>query len=129
MMMGKKARRKGLGYENHIAHQFQHIGWEDAKRHLELQSTEAEEGRDLDNTQPFGVQCKCYKSTPSIMAIQQLKETEDYPLRVAILKRTRSKNTSSLEVAVLDINVFFDILDLLTDEQFEILVDRNDIRQ
>ena len=125
--MGKMSRRKGHSYERYIASLFRDIGYLDAKRHLEFQKVEAEEGRDIDGTQPFGIQCKHYKSTPSIQAINQLKVTNEYPLRVAILKRTSNKGNPPLEVAVIDLDLFFDILYELTEEQLSRIVQGYDI--
>lgn len=125
--MGKMSRRKGHGYENYIAGLFRENGWEDAKRHLEFQMVEAEEGRDLDNTQPFAIQCKHLKRTPSIQVINELKVTYDYPLRVAILKRTRSKGIPPLEVAVIDLKLFFDMISILTEEQLLDILEGYDI--
>ena len=107
------SRTKGAAYERHIACLFIKIGFEKAKRHLEVQSQEAGFGRDLDNTSPFAVQCKCWKSTPSISAIDEIIPSEEYPIRVAILKRTQSKGRSGLEVAVIDLTVFLNIVSML----------------
>jgi hypothetical protein len=112
-VVGKTSRRKGANYERRIARKFKRAGFPEAKRHLEYQGEEAEEGRDLDGTQPYAVQVKCWKSTPSIKAIDEITTTEEYPIRVAILKRTQSKGTKPLEVAVVDLNVFLNMLDIL----------------
>jgi len=50
--MGKSSRRKGANYEREMAALFRELGWPDAKRHLEYQSDEAEEGRCLLYTSP-----------------------------------------------------------------------------
>lgn len=112
---GKRSRNKGASYERHIAHLFRDLGFEKAKRHLESQPSEAGFGRDLDGTQPFAMQLKCWKSTPSISAIDEIIPSEEYPIRVAILKRTQSKGRPGLEVAVVDLNVFINIVSLLLD--------------
>lgn len=111
--MGKVSRDKGAKHERYVAQLFRSAGFPNAKRHLEYQGQEAEEGRDLDGTQPYAVQVKCWKSTPSIMAIDEITPTEEYPIRVAILKRTQSKGVKPLEVAVVDLTVFMNIIDLL----------------
>jgi hypothetical protein len=121
------SRNKGKAYENQIAKLFRKAGWVDAKRHLEFQSGEAEEGRDLDDTQPFAVQAKCWKSTPSIMAIKELTLKEDYVIPVAFLKRTRSPGKSTIDVAVIPTNVFFAIISMLTEEQIAALDELDDI--
>lgn len=104
---------KGKGYERDVANMFKAAGWIEAKRHLEYQSQEAIDGRDLDNTAPFAVQCKCWKSTPSISAIEQVTPSADMPFRCAVLKRTKSTGSSTLEVVAVDAHVFFSMLELL----------------
>jgi hypothetical protein len=104
--MGKKSRDKGARYENEIAHLFRLLGFDGAKRHLEFQSEEADEGRDLDGTFPFAVQCKCWAKTPSISCIEQIVPTNEYPLPIAFLKRTQSKGVKSLEVVAMPVDVF-----------------------
>lgn len=106
--MGKKSRRKGAKYENHIAHLFTLIGWENAKRHLEYQFEEAQEGRDLDGTQPFAVQAKHWKKAPPITTINQVTPSEEYPLRIAVLKQTYG-----VEVVVMDLKLFLFVANVL----------------
>lgn len=103
--MGKSSRRKGAAYEREVANLFKELGWEDAKRHLEYQPDEAEEGRDLDGTQPFAVQAKCWGKTPSITAIEEITVSEDYPIPLAILKRSAT-GQKPLEVAVMRLEDF-----------------------
>lgn len=111
--MGRSQRNKGLGYERHIAHRFIEEGFEDAKRHLESQHQEAGQGRDLDGTAPFAVQCKHWNGAPPITKIDEIVPSEEYPIRTAILKRSMKKGVSGIEVAVIDIDVFFAIIRLL----------------
>ncbi len=40
------------------------------------------------------------------MALNQIIPDDDYPIRVAVLKRTQSKGVGGIEVAVLDLEVF-----------------------
>ena len=110
--MGKAARRKGANYERQVAALFKEMGWEDAKRHLEYQSPEAEEGRDLDGTAPFAVQAKCWAKTPSIQAIEEITATDEYPIPLAVLKRSKV-GQEPLEVAVLHLAHFKVLLELL----------------
>ena len=107
------SRNKGKNYENHIAKLFREAGWPDAKRHLEFQSDEAEHGRDLDNTEPFAVQVKCWKKAPPITAILQVKAEGEYRIPVAILKRTQSKGVKSLEVAVMCLDDFMRLMEMV----------------
>jgi len=116
------SRNKGKNYENYIVRMFREAGWTDAKRHLEFQSEEAVEGRDLDNTEPFAVQIKCWKKAPPITAIMEVVPDNDYAHPLAVLKRTRSAGVSTLEVAVIDLNVFMKMLFLLRENGlFELL--------
>jgi len=55
--MANNGNKSGKVFERHIANEFKDLGWVDAKRHLEYQIQEAM-GIDLDNTDPFDVQCK-----------------------------------------------------------------------
>ena len=107
------SRNKGKSYENYIAKLFHLIGWPVAKRHLEYQSEEAVEGRDLDNTEPFAVQIKCWKKAPPITAILETLPFGDYVFPLAVLKRTRSVGVPTLEVAVMDFDIFMRMLFLL----------------
>ena len=112
--MGKASRRKGANYERQVANLFKEMGWPDAKRHLEYQTEEAAEGRDLDGTQPFAVQAKCWAKTPSITAIEEIEVTEEYPIPLAILKRSKV-GEQPLEVAVMYLKDFRELVDLLVD--------------
>lgn len=112
--MSKAARRKGANYEREIARVFKELGWEEAKRHLEYQSDEAEEGRDLEGTWPFGVQAKCWAKTPSITAIEEITKSEEYPIPLAILKRSKV-GEQPLEVAVMHLEHFVILVELLVE--------------
>lgn len=112
--MGKKSRTKGAAYEQELARLFREYGWTEAKRHLEFQDEEAEEGRDLDGTQPFAIQAKCWATTPSITAIQQVVTSEEYIIPVAILKRSKV-GQKPLEVAVLPLRIFMEMAETIKD--------------
>lgn len=124
-MMGKASRNKGKRYERELANLFKEYGWDEAKRHLEYQAAEAEEGRDLDGTQPFSVQAKCWQRTPSISVLETVTTTEEYPIRLAFLKRSKVGQTP-LEVVVMDVKVFMEMvrrLDNYFDMDWEIFVE------
>lgn len=106
-------RTKGKAYENHVAALMRNAGFEEAKRHLEFQIQEGNQGRDLDGTQPFCVQCKCYGKTPSIVVMNEIIPTEEYPFRVAFLKKTRSKSSPGMHVAVVDVDLFLAMIGIL----------------
>ena len=111
--MGKLSRNKGKAYENHVAQAFRQIGFAEAKRHLEYQADEAPSSRDLDGTQPFAVQIKCWRRTPTLSALEEIQPDAGYPVRMAVLKRTRNAASATLEVAVVDFDVMLKILRLL----------------
>lgn len=80
---GKSARTKGHQYERDIAKDFQKLGWDKCKRHLESQAAEAEEGRDLDHTEPFIVQCKARMDYVPVNTINEIKKRgSQYPLLI-----------------------------------------------
>lgn len=106
--MGKQSRDKGKRYEQFLARLFREYGY-DAKRHLEFQGEEAEEGRDLDGTYPFAIQAKCWKSAPPITVLETVTTTEAYPIRLAILKRS-SVSKKPLEVVVMDLSTFMEMI-------------------
>ncbi len=114
--MGKTSRTKGRAYEQEIARLLQTNNIDQtAKRHLEFQYQEAVEGRDIDTSLPFAIQCKHWKATPSISSMDQIKTTPIYPFRMSILKRSHKKGVKGLEVAVVDLNVMLAMLKLLKD--------------
>lgn len=108
--MSKLSRNKGKAYENRVASLFRLCGWLEAKRHLEYQYQEAEETRDLDGTFPFAVQCKNWKKAPPISTLEEIGETDEYPVRLAVLKRSRGGGKGALEVAVVDLAVFMEMI-------------------
>lgn len=70
-MSGKKSRDKGHNWEREIANLFQKYGYKEAKRHLEVQTPECM-GFDLDNTDPWLVQCKRHKGYSSVNTIFEI---------------------------------------------------------
>lgn len=78
--MSKLSRTKGHSFERTCAQDFQEMGWQDARRHLEYQDGEAD-GVDLMNTPPFLIQCKRGKGYAPINKIFEIKKndwTEDF---------------------------------------------------
>ena len=117
--MGKTSRRKGRAYEQEISRLLRDSGIDpDAKRHLEFQYQEAVEGRDIDTALPFAIQCKHWKSTPSISSMEQIQTSDEYPFRMCILKRSQKKGVTGLEVAVVDLHVMLVMLRMLKDAGF-----------
>lgn len=118
--MSKASRDKGHNYEREIARRLKNSGiFPDAKRHLEYQFSEAEANRDLDDTQPFAIQCKHWKSTPSITTIEGigLDAIAGYVIPLAILKRSQKRGQSMLEVAVMRLPAFLTMLQVLRDHE------------
>ena len=107
-MAANTSRRKGLSYENKVAAKFRNAGWTDAKRHLEFQSQEAISGRDLDGTQPFAVQVKCWKIPPNISVINEITIDKEYYIRCAVLKR-QVTGRKPIEVACIDLQIFLEM--------------------
>jgi hypothetical protein len=83
-------------------------GFPKAKRHLEYQFEEAL-GRDLDETQPFAIQCKCWKTAPPITVIEKITLDEEYTIPIAILKRS-AIGKMPLEVVVMSLDTFLDLI-------------------
>jgi len=109
------SRRKGHNYERQLAKRLRAAGFPDAARHLEYQDDEATDGRDLKGTQPFAIQAKHWKTNPPISAIEQVVPTDEYPIRVAFLKRTQAKRKPGLEVMVVHADVGLQMIRLLRD--------------
>lgn len=74
--MGKAQRVKGHNFERKTANLFKEIGFPDAKRHLEFQFSEAL-GYDLDNVEPYYVQCKKHKNYVPINTIEEIQAPKD----------------------------------------------------
>lgn len=113
--MGKSSRDKGARYEREIVNRLKEIGY-DAGRHLEFQVAHAEQGRDLDGTDPFAIQCKCWKRMPPVSSLEQVEPDHYYPVPVAFLAESKVGHVRK-EVAVLQLADFLRIMSLLTDEQ------------
>lgn len=98
-MGGKSSRDKGKAFESEIVSRFRLAGWLGAKRHLEFQTAEAK-GYDLDNTEPFRIQCKAYASYAPISC---LNEVHRAPGVIPVLI---TKGDSAAPVAVLPFKDF-----------------------
>lgn len=108
-------RAKGLSYERDVAEMLRQFGFPNAKRHLEFQKDEAK-GIDLDNTWPLGVQCKAWKSAPPITVIDEIVDGR-FPIRTAILKRKAQKGKHKIEVAVVDVEAFYAMIKVISDNK------------
>lgn len=88
--MGRSARRKGHDFERWVANIFAKI-YSKAKRHLEYQKSEAN-GIDIENTGPFKIQCKRYKTYAPINCIEEVSTNnpDDIPLLITKGDRKRA---------------------------------------
>ena len=85
--MSAYQRTKGHGFERTVSLWFRELGFKNAKRHLETQSQEAEEGRDLDHTGIFDVQCKVGKNLPNPYTILEQIQDKKGQIKLGIMKR------------------------------------------
>ena len=69
--MSKMQRDKGHSFERNCAMDFQELGWLDARRQLEYHVKDAL-GVDLQDTEPFAVQCKRGRGYAPITAIEEI---------------------------------------------------------
>lgn len=70
-LSGKGCRTKGHSFERWVAETLRKI-YPDAKRHLEYQAREAD-GRDIDHTGQYLIQCKRNKKYASLSAIKEIQ--------------------------------------------------------
>lgn len=111
-MSGKHSRNKGAAFERKLAIEFREMGWEKAKRHLEFQAEEAELGQDLDGTDPFMIQAKCYAKPPNPLTIlAQIKEQQG-KFKLGIIKQTNKG-----EYIVMHKEEFYELLSMLKKEE------------
>lgn len=80
---GRNAIRKGKQFERDLANLLGHI-FPEAKRHIESQASEAIEGRDIDNTDVYKIQCKNKQNyvNPSTIYEVKLTSPDDVPVLV-----------------------------------------------
>ena len=101
---GRHARTKGHSFERELANKLKVSGvFPDAKRHLEMQASEAK-GYDLDNTGPYRIQCKRYKKYAPITAIEEIKD-EHGTIPVLVTKPDHKP-----AMAVIPLDHFIDLL-------------------
>lgn len=106
---GKSARIKGHSFERKIAQEFRELGWFRTCRQLEYQKNHAL-GCDLENTEPFNVQCKAHKDYTPISSIKEVKDAAGYyPLLI-------TKGNNKKPVAVMYWEDFKEILNMLKKE-------------
>lgn len=109
---GKSARTKGHSFERKIAQEFRELGWPRTCRQLEYQKNHAL-GCDLENTEPFNVQCKAHKDYAPISSILEVKDAKGrYPLLL-------TKGDHKRPVAVMYWDNFKEILKMLKEKEFK----------
>ncbi len=82
---GRAARARGLNFEREIARRFVEAGFPRARRQLENHAADAH-GVDLQNTEPFFVQCKKtakYVPINTITEVQCTREFGEIPVLIA----------------------------------------------
>ncbi len=100
------ARQKGLQFERDVANILGHI-FPEAKRHLESQADEAQEKRDIDNTDIFLFQCKNHQNYCSIGTINEIKIKNEKQIPVLVTKGNRME-----PMAVLPFEKFVTLLEV-----------------
>jgi len=70
-LKGRRARKKGHDFERWVAGKLKSI-YPKARRHLEFHTVDAKEGRDLQDTGPFWIQCKKLKAYAPVTTIEQV---------------------------------------------------------
>lgn len=104
---GAYARTRGHTFERAVANRLKEEGlYPEAKRHLENQAAEAL-GFDIDNTEPYYIQCKRNKQYAPITKLEevQLNKLPDEAVPVLVTKGDRKK-----EVVCLYLDDFIDLL-------------------
>lgn len=96
---GKAARRKGHQFERKIANDFKEIGWPDARRLPEYHKDDAN-GVDIQNVQPFLIQCKDRIKYTSINTINEI-QTDKFPQDSVPILITKGKGKQYPPMAVL----------------------------
>lgn len=74
-------RRKGHGFERWVSN-FLRKFFPLSKRHLEYQGQECK-GVDLDNTDPFAIQCKRYHNIAVYNWLEEIKDNSAIPILIA----------------------------------------------
>lgn len=76
-----KPRVKGHGFERWVSNYLKKF-FPFSKRHLEYQMDECK-GVDLDNTEPFAIQCKRYHNIAVYKWIEEIKDKTAIPILIA----------------------------------------------
>lgn len=73
--MGKLSRTKGHSFERLVSHQWQEMGWKDARTKRAARGGDwstTDDGTDLVGTEPFAVQCKRYADYVPVRTIEEI---------------------------------------------------------
>lgn len=74
--MGKLSRTKGHSFERLVSHQWQEMGWKDARTKRAARGGDwsiSDDGTDLVGTEPFAVQCKRYADYVPVKTIEEIQ--------------------------------------------------------
>lgn len=82
-----KPRVKGHGFERWVSAYLKKF-FPFSKRHLEYQIEECK-GVDLDNTDPFAIQCKRYQSIAIYKWLEEIKDKSAIPILIAKANRKK----------------------------------------
>lgn len=74
-------KNKGIGFERWVSN-FLKKFFPLSKRHLEYQNQECK-GVDLDNTEPFAIQCKRYHNIGVYKWLEEIKDNSAIPILIA----------------------------------------------
>lgn len=108
------ARRKGHDFERFVS-KFLKKFFPASKRHLEYQQAEGHTGVDIENTEPFNIQCKCYQTIAVYKWLEEIKDSSSIPLLIA-----KAKHKKPIIIGYLD-----DLAPLIFDPQLISLHQRN----
>lgn len=97
--MGKLSRTKGHSFERLVSHQWQEMGWKDARTKRAARGGDwstTDDGTDLVGTEPFAVQCKRYADYVPVNRIEEIVKYENQPEIPLLLTKADNKPTMAV---------------------------------
>ena len=95
---GKANRTRGHSFERTTSKMLRENGFPEARRHLEYQKEEAN-GIDIDNTEPFLIQCKATNNQPNIPKVmKEIKQNNVENIPVVFYKVTGKGTYAAFKV-------------------------------
>lgn len=111
--MGKRSRDKGAAWERKVANDLTRATGVKCRRNL-IETQQGNQG-DIATPLPMSVQCKVGVTPPVWSAMDQAVASADTGhVPVAILKKNGSRGTPPMEVAVLPVENFYELLTMWT---------------